>query len=196
MPTLLLFIAALSSSPLSPLLQKLEGTGYMTGQFSQTDFWALTLEEESSSGTMHLALPDLFRLSYTEPPGSATGYDGAVLYTIEPRLRQAVIYSSREPESFLHLLTRCNDSTLCVTLECGEDSMLVELEGDFGQGINRMEVGFTMSDSLPFLFSTTDYNGNTTSYRLWDLSTADRYPPGVFSFSLPEGYEIIDPEAM
>ncbi|MBN2587910.1 MAG: outer membrane lipoprotein carrier protein LolA [Candidatus Fermentibacteraceae bacterium] len=193
---LLALLAAVSSSPLSPLLDKLSDTGYMTGSFSQTDFWALTLEEESSSGIMHLALPDLFRLSYSDPEGSETGFDGTVLYTVEPDLRQVIIYPSREPESFLHLLSQCDDSTICRTLESGEDSLLFELEGDFGQGIRLMEVGFTLSDSLPFLFSTTDYNGNTTTYRLRDLVTSADCPDGVFSFSAPDGYEIIDPEGM
>ncbi len=193
---LLVLLTSISSSPLSPLLEKLSDTGYMTGSFSQTDFWALTLEEESSSGTMHLALPDLFRLSYSDPEGSATGYDGTVLYTVEPDLHQVIIYPSREPESFLHLLSQCDDSTICRTLESGDDSLIFELEGDFGQGISLMEVGFALSDSLPFLFSTTDYNGNTTTYRLWDLITSADYPAGVFSFPAPEGYEIIDPEGM
>lgn len=193
---ILILVSIVSTSPLSPLLRKLEDTGYLTGSFSQTDFWALTLEEESSSGTMHLAPPDLFRLSYSCPSGSATGYDGSVLYTVEPDLRQVIVYSSGEPESFLHLLSECDDSTLCQILRSGGDSLMVRLDGDFGQGISRIEVGYTISDSLPYIFSTTDYNGNTTTYWLTGLTAASGYSEDVFGFSVPEGYEVIDPEAM
>lgn len=193
---LLMLSAVLMTSPVTPLLEKLRDTAYMTGSFQQADHWALTLEEEFSSGTMHLAQPDLFKLAYSDPPGAATGYDGSALYTVEPDLQQVLLYPSREPESFLHLLDQCSDTTLSRVVESRDDSLLVALEGDFGEGINRIEVGFTLSDSLPFLFATTDYNGNTTEYRIWDISTAADHPEGVFSYSVPEGYRIITPGEM
>ena len=190
----LLLIAAFSSSPVSPLLEKLRETAYMTGSFRQSDMWALTLEEETSCGTMHLARPRLFRLSYSDPDGRATGYDGSVLYTVEPDLGQVILYPSREPDSFLHLLEQCADSTLQRTVESTGDSLFVSLRGDFGQGISFIEVGFTVSDSLPFTFSTTDYNGNTTTYDLWDITTSEQVPQGVFDLEVPQGFEVIDPE--
>lgn len=193
---LLLITSALLSSPVAPLLEKLRDTAYMTGSFQQADYWALTLEEELSSGIMHLARPDLFKLAYSDPPGASTGYDGSALYTVEPDLQQVLLYPSREPESFLHLLDQCSDTTLSRIVESRDDSLLVVLEGDFGEGINRIEVGFTLSDSLPFLFATTDYNGNTTEYRIWEISTAADHPEGVFSYSVPDDYRIITPGEM
>jgi outer membrane lipoprotein-sorting protein len=171
-------------------------TVFMTGSFAQTDYWALTLEEETSSGTMYIAQPDLFLLSYSEPEGSGTGYDGSVFYTLEPDLQQVLLYPSREPGSFLHLIEKCADSTVTETVQCCGDSISVELEGDFGDGINHMEVGFTLSDSLPFLFSTTDYNGNRTVYEMWDVTTADLYPENAFQLVVPNGYTVVNPEEM
>ncbi|OPL19115.1 MAG: hypothetical protein AVO35_12195 [Candidatus Aegiribacteria sp. MLS_C] len=190
----LLLTAAVCSSPLDPLLAKLEAAVYMTGSFRQVDFWALTLEDEVSVGTMHLARPDLFRLSYDDPAGAETGFDGSVLYTVEPEVEQVVIYGDREPGSFLHLLEEAGDSTACRILDTGPDSTRVELEGDFGQGIILMEVGFTVSDSLPYLFSTTDLNGNSTTYMLHGITASGSVPQGVFGLVVPEGYETVEPE--
>lgn len=196
MSSIAIFTAALFLSPLDPLIDKLENTEYMTGSFVQTDFWALTLEEEVSSGIMHLARPDLFRLCYDDPAGAETGYDGSVLYTVEPDIGQVMVYGSREPESFLHLLEQCGDSTICRVTDQDPDTMVVELEGDFGQGIGSMEVGFCLSDSLPFLFSTTDFNGNTTTYRISGIVTSGTVPEGVFLLRIPEGFELVDPEGV
>jgi len=191
-----LLISIASLSPLSPLLEKMSNTVFMTGSFTQTDFWALTLEEEESAGTMYIAQPDLFLLSYSLPQGSGTGYDGSALYTIEPDLEQVLIYPAREPGSFLHLIENCSDSTLSESIQCSGDSVTVELNGDFGDGISRMEVGFTLSDSLPFLFSTTDYNGNRTEYRIWDVVTSGDYHESTFQLVVPDGYTIVNPEEM
>lgn len=193
---LCLLISITAASPLSPLLEKMRSTVFMTGSFTQTEYWALTLEEETSSGTMYLASPDLFLLSYTEPEGSATGYDGSVLYTIEADLQQVLLYPSDETGSFLHMLEKCADTTITETLQSSGDSLTVLLEDDFGDGINRMTVGFTHSDSLPFLFSTTDYNGNRTEYTMWDLSTDDFCPEGIFQFVVPDGYTVVNPGEM
>jgi len=193
---LCLLISITASSSLSPLLEKMRNTVLMTGSFSQTDFWALTLEEETSSGIMYLSHPDLFLLSYTEPYGSAIGYDGSILYTIEADLQQVLLYPSGEPGSFLHMLEKGDDTTISEILQFSDDSMTVLLEGDFGDGINRMRVGFTLSDSLPFLFSTTDYNGNRTEYRIWDLTVDDSCPENIFQLVVPDGYTIVNPEEM
>ena len=91
----MLLISITASSPLNPLLEKMSNTVYMTGSFIQIDTWALTLDEEVSSGTMYIAQPDLFLLSYTEPEGSRIGYDGSVLYTVEPDLEHADFFAAR-----------------------------------------------------------------------------------------------------
>lgn len=196
MLNLIFMVCITASSPLNPLLEKMRSTVYMTGSFIQTDSWALTLEEEVSSGTMYIAQPDLFLLSYSEPEGSSIGYDGSILYTVEPELEQVLLYPSREPGSFLHMIEKCSDSTAAETLHYSGDSLIVSIEGDFGEGINHMEVGFTISDSLPFLFTTSDYNGNTTSYDLWDISTSDTYQDNTFQLNVPDGYTVVNPEEM
>ena len=196
MLNLFLLISITASSSMSPLLEKMRNTVFMTGSFIQTDSWALTLEEETSSGTLYLGHPDLFLLAYTEPAGAAMGFDGSVLYTIEADLQQVILYPSGEPGSFLHMLEKCADSTIAETLQLSGDSLIILLEGDFGEGISRMKAGFTISDSLPFLFSTTDYNGNSTEYKIWNLTTDDYSPESVFQLTIPDGYTIVNPEEM
>lgn len=193
---LCLLLSITASSSLNPLLEKMRNTVFMTGSFIQTDSWALTLEEEASSGTMYLAHPDLFLLSYTDPPGAAMGYDGSVLYTIEADLQQVILYTSGEPGSFLHMLEKCTDSTVAETILLNGDSLIIQYEGDFGEGISRMKVGFTLSDSLPFLFRTTDYNGNRTEYTIRNLITEDSFAENIFQLIVPDGYTIVNPEEM
>jgi outer membrane lipoprotein-sorting protein len=192
----LILFAVTVSSPLDPLLEKMESTAFMSGSFFQTDSWALTLDEETSSGTLYLAHPDLFLLAYTDPEGDAMGYDGTVLYTIEADLEQVILYPSEEPGSFLHMLEQCTDTTNSEILLNSGDSLAVLLHGDFGDGINSMKVGFTLSDSLPYLFSTTDYNGNRTEYVFQDVSTSDSFSENAFQLIVPEGYEVVNPEEM
>lgn len=189
-------MSIIAASPLAPLLDKMQNTGFMTGSFIQTDYWALTLEEETASGFMYIAHPDLFLLEYTDPEGAEMGYDGSCFYTIEPDIQQVMIYPGREPGSFLHMIDNCADSSETEALEYNGDSLLVLLEGDFGEGIIRMRVGYTSSDSLPYHFSTTDVNGNTTSYEILDVETDDAFPEGTFDLLVPDGYEVINPEAM
>ncbi len=193
----MLYIALLSSiiavSPLEPLLEKMQNAIFMTGSFSQTDTWALTLEEEISSGTMYIAHPDLFLLKYTDPQGAETGYDGSCFFTVEPDIRQVIIYPGREPGNFLHMIEKCADSSAAETVEFNRDSLLVLLEGDFGEGITRMSVGFTASDSLPFLFSTTDVNGNSTLYHMWNIEIENSFTESIFDMDVPDGYTVINP---
>ncbi len=193
---LCLLISITAASPLSPLLEKMRDTVFMTGSFTQIEYWALTLEEVSSSGTMYLSHPDLFLLSYSDPDGSAMGYDGEVLYTIDADLQQVLLYPSNDPGSFLHMLEQCSDTTASETLQSNGDSLTVLLEGDFGDGISRMKVGFSLSDSLPFLFSTTDYNGNRTEYIIQDLTVDNSCPEGAFRLVVPDGFTVVNPEEM
>ncbi|MCK5065068.1 MAG: outer-membrane lipoprotein carrier protein LolA [Candidatus Fermentibacteraceae bacterium] len=193
----MIYLALISSilavSPLDPLLEKMQNTIFMSGSFTQTDLWALTLEEEISSGIMYIAHPDLFLLKYTDPQGAGTGYDGSYFYTIEPDIQQVIIYPGREPGNFLHMIEKCADSSAAETLEYNNDSLLVLLEGDFGEGIIRMKVGYSISDSLPFLFGTTDVNGNSTSYQMWDITIDNNIPDNIFNMVIPDGYSVVNP---
>ncbi len=183
-------------SGLEPLMTRLNDAGYLTGSFVQADLWALTLEEETSTGTLHIAHPNLFLLEYSDPPGWRTGFDGEMLYTVEADIQQVILYPSSEPGSFLHLIERAADSSSAETVEVLGDSVIVHLQGDLGEGITRMSVGFTMTDSLPFLFETGDANGNLTSYRMRDLVVMDAPVPGTFEMVIPEGFTVVDPEGM
>lgn len=188
-----LFSSIIAVSPLEPLLEKMQNSIFMTGSFSETDTWALTLEEEISSGTMYIAHPDLFLLKYTDPQGAETGYDGSCFFTVEPDIRQVIIYPGREPGNFLHMIEKCADSSAAETVEFNSDSLLVLLEGDFGEGIIRMSVGFTVSDSLPFLFSTTDVNGNSTLYHMWNIEIENTFAESIFNMNVPDDYTVINP---
>lgn len=191
----ILITSLIFASLLDPLIAKLEISVFMTGNFTQTDVWALTLEENTSEGLLYLAQPDFFRLDYSpESGGGSNGFDGEVIFNIEPEYEQVIVYISEEHGSFLHLLEECNDSSLITSEEIREDSLMLILDGDFGGGINRIEVGYLLTDSLPYYFKTTDVNGNSTAYLLGGLEVYSEIPDGTFDLVVPDNYELVEPE--
>jgi outer membrane lipoprotein-sorting protein len=188
----LLITASVSASPLDPLTARLEGAAFLSGSFVQTDAWALTLEEETSTGTVFLAPPNLFLFEYSDPPGKRMGFDGENLYTVDALFEQVILYEGSAPGSFMNMLERCSDTTLVCSVEYGGDSVIVSLSGDLGEGISTMVVGYTMSDSLPWLFRTTDINNNVTSYSIREIEIQAVGPEAFFTMVVPEGFELID----
>lgn len=188
----LLTAAAVSASPLDPLTARLEGAAFLRGDFVQTDVWALTLEEETSTGILFLAPPDLFLLEYSDPPGKRMGFDGENLYTVDALFEQVILYEGSEPGNFLNMLERFSDTTLVSSIYSSGDSLTVSLSGDLGEGISTMVVGYTMSDSLPWLFRTTDVNNNVTSYSIRGIEIEAVQPVAFFAMVVPEGFELID----
>ncbi|MBN1434036.1 outer membrane lipoprotein carrier protein LolA [Candidatus Fermentibacterales bacterium] len=181
-----------ADSVIDPVAQRLEQAGMLEASFVQVDHWALTLEDETSAGTVLLAPPNLFLLDYSDPEGRCLGYDGFVLYSIEPDVRQVILHRAGEPGSFLSLLDDAREPDLIVSVEQSGDSTAAVLRGDFGEGVVEMTVGFTVADSLPFLFRTVDCNGNSTSYRFESFSTFDEADHSLFALSVPEGYDLVD----
>ncbi len=193
MTVITLIIAVLSSVlPLEPVTVRLENAALLTCEFVQTDIWALTLEEETSSGVLYLAPPNLFLFEYSDPPGKKMGFDGEHLYSLDPFFRQVILYRGGEPGSFLHMLERCSDTTLVGSFDMLGDSMIVSLSGDLGEGISSMTVGYSISDSLPWLFRTTDVNNNIVSYTMQDMQVMREVPPDLFTMTVPEDFELID----
>jgi hypothetical protein len=90
------------------------------------------------------------------------------------------------------MLDHFSDTTLVCGADTLGDSVTVSLSGDLGEGISSMVVGYTMSDSLPWLFQSRDLNGNVTGYAVNGIQILDEMPGGFFTMVIPEGYELID----
>ncbi len=187
---LLLILLATGTPLLQPLSERLEESVYLTGSFIQTEYWALTMDSETSSGTMHLAHPNRFLLQYNDSEGRAMGCTGTEVFTVDPVFLEILVYSGA-PTGFLHLLSSVaeNDCTV-ISAEIG-DSVTVIASGVFEGGVTGITAGYTLSDSLPFLFSTTDVNGNSTSWAISDLQTYSSVPD-VFSIPNINGYSLVD----
>lgn len=186
-----MFLLILAAGLLDPLTAKLEDSVFLTGNFVQTDTWALTLETEVSRGVMSLAHPNLFRLDFTDPPGRITGCDGTAVYTVEPLYGEVMVYGDSSPEGFLHLLHRAGDEGMDIRGETLDGLVTVTVQGDLGGGISMLRVRYSAADSLPVLFSTSDVNGNATEWALSGLETGMRVPGGLFDMPVPEGYTVV-----
>lgn len=188
--TPLLIQAILLSAGLDPLVARLENAEYLTGSFVQTDYWALTLDSEDSRGTLHLSHPNLFLLQYDEPEGKVMGCSGDTVFTVDPDFMEILVYSGT-PTGFLHLLTSASSDSAAVSVQESGDSVTVTLSGDLEGGMVRMEAAYTLTDSLPYMFSTVDHNGNTTSWQLMDLRETNP-PEGLYEVPSLPGYSIVD----
>lgn len=179
-------------APLAPLNARMETAGSLAGSFVRTDYLALTMEADTSRGEFLLASPNLFLLDFEEPEGRLMGFDGERSYTVEPATRQVVVYESRRPESFVGTLRSYGDSSMVDSMEVAGDSVTVWLEGA-GSGIRSVAAGYTLSDSLPFLYATTDANGNTITYRLHSVAAGGEPEEGAFDLQVPEGFSVARP---
>jgi outer membrane lipoprotein-sorting protein len=186
----LLAVLVSTTSLLQPLSLRLESAVYLTGSFVQTDYWALTLDSETSAGTMHLAHPNLFLLQYDNSDGEAMGCDGINVFTVDPVFQEVLVYSG-SPAGFLHILSSISESDCISAASENGDSVTVTATGEFDDGITQITAGYTLSDSLPFLFSTTDANGNSTSWSISGIEIGDSVPD-IFTVPAPDGYSVVD----
>ncbi len=187
--TSMLLSILVCAAALEPLTARLESLVYLTGSFVQTDYWALTLDSESTSGTLHLAHPNLFLLEYDDVPGRATGCTGDTVFTVDPEFREILVYSGT-PTGFLHILYGAEEGDV-VSLEENGDSIEVTVTGAFDGGIRTITAGYTISDSLPYTLSTVDANGNSTRWEIQDLTILQEAPQ---VFRLPDlpGYAVVE----
>lgn len=186
-----LFISLfLGTTFFQPLSEKLSEISYLTGSFTQIDYWALTMDSEEASGVMHLAQPNLFLLQYSDIENRAMGSNGEQLYTVDPDFREILVYSGA-PDGFLHIISSINQDEADITVTEANDSITVVASGVFDGGLVQISAGYTKSDSLPFLFSTKDANGNSTSWIMADFDLQNTVPE-IFSVPEIEGYSIID----
>jgi outer membrane lipoprotein-sorting protein len=189
----LLAAAVQSSSPLDPLTARMDDVVFLEADFVQRDYWALTMEWETSTGHLLLAAPNLFRLEYTDPEGRMMGFDGEQVFTIEPSTRQVILTGEGEPSSFMTFLDLGSDESVVLESETSGDTVTVSLGGDLGEGITGMDVAFCSSDSLPLYLATVDANGNRTSWSLSHASVSRTCDPGAFEMALPAGYQLVRP---
>ncbi|HOP26590.1 MAG TPA: outer membrane lipoprotein carrier protein LolA [Candidatus Sabulitectum sp.] len=187
--TSILLSTIVCAAALEPLTARLESLVYLTGSFVQTDYWALTLDSESTSGTLHLAHPNLFLLEYDDVPGRATGCTGDTVFTVDPEFREILVYSGT-PTGFLHILYGAEEGDVASVEENG-DSLAVTVTGTFDGGIRTITAGYTISDSLPYTLSTVDANGNSTRWEIQDLTILQEAPQ---VFRLPDlpGYAVVE----
>lgn len=186
-----IFLTAILCSPsLEPLTEKLSSLEYLTGHFIQTDYWALTLDSEESSGTLHLAHPNRFLLEYDDVQGRATGCTGDLVFTVDPEFQEILVYTGT-PTGFLHILSAPGEGLASTVFVEKGDSLTVIISGVFDGGITEITAGYTLSDSLPFFLSTADANGNSTAWELDNLSVWNTAPDIFVIPDLP-GYSTVD----
>lgn len=179
-----------------------------------TDFsaglWLITtsafIEQETVlKGRLYSRKPNRFRIEYYYPSDQTVVFDGTTLYFYNPATNQVVIYP-------VEGIT--GDETVESVFEAAkarydfEDAGEVTLSGDYKTYKLKMTAK-SQSAMYPTVWAWIDadewvarrvdlydYDGNSTSYRLFDFEYNQGYGAGKFVFEIPDGAEVIRAEEL
>ncbi|TCV93149.1 outer membrane lipoprotein carrier protein [Luteibacter rhizovicinus] len=172
-----------------------KGLHSLSGRFSQTMSSANGDPGKTSSGTMALEAPRQFRWETTAPYKQTIVADGSRVWLFDPDLEQVTVrkQSTEESQSPLTVLTDISqlDRDFKVT-EQGERDGLTWLRltstGKDPQ-FAFADLGFDANGLARMMFR--DQLGNTTEIRFAGWVRNAALPAGTFSFTPPEGADVI-----
>jgi outer membrane lipoprotein carrier protein len=162
-------------------------------------------QETVYKGRLYSRKPNRIRIEYYYPSDQTVVFDGTTLYFYTPSTNQAVVYPVVEVtgdetvESIFELAETRYDF---------EDAGEVTLSGEYKTYKLKMTAR-SSSATYPTVWAWIDaeewvarrvdlydYDGNVTSYRLFDFKFNQGYGAGKFTFEIPEGAEVIRTEEL
>jgi len=171
------------------------GLHAVTAHFVQSVTDAGGRRGEESSGTLALEAPRQFRWQTTAPYQQTIVADGTRVWVYEPDLEQVSVrsQSSEEAQSPLTVLTDLSQlDGEFTTSEAGRRDDLDWLKLVSRQAepeFEYAELGFDADGLREMRFK--DQLGNVTTIRFSDWQRNPRLPPGTFSFTPPEGVDVV-----
>lgn len=179
------------------LRDKYEKIQTLEADFVQTSIWSLAGETHRSNGKIYIAGGNRYRVE-TDLQTIVT--DGKTVWTYSRDSRQVLIDNlshSREnplPRDVLLKYTKDADAELL-----GETKIA---------GVTCYKLKFVPKDQESYIVATTvwvdkkswlavqieqeDFNENVTRYELSDIHLNETLPDTLFTFSVPEGVEVVD----
>jgi len=179
-----------------------------------TDFsaglWLITtsafIEQETVlKGRLYSRKPNRFRIEYYYPSDQTVVFDGTSLYFYTPSINQVIIYpvegitGGETVESVFEAAETRYDF---------EDAGEVTLSGEYRTYKLKLTAK-SPSATYPTVWAWIDaeewvarrvdlydYDGNCTSYRLFDFKYDQGYGAGKFVFDIPDGAEVIYAEEL
>lgn len=168
-----------------------EGLETLSGRFEQVTVDADGRVTEESSGALYFSRPDRFRWSYDEPFPQEIVADGEQLWHYDVSLEQVTVREQPSAaESPLLVLTRPEllDRFYRVT-RSGEDS--IEFE-PLEEGSDIVEGTLYFRAGMPRQLELEDSFGQVTRLDLMELERNPELESETFSFSVPEGVDLLE----
>ncbi|MDZ7789800.1 MAG: outer membrane lipoprotein chaperone LolA [Xanthomonadales bacterium] len=168
-----------------------EGLETLSGRFEQVTVDADGRITEESSGALYFSRPDRFRWSYDEPFPQEIVADGEQLWHYDVSLEQVTVREQPSAaESPLLVLARPEllDRFYRVTDSGAEKIEFEPLEDS--TDIVRGTLYFR--NGLPRKLELEDGFGQITQFRLMGLERNPELDSDLFSFSVPEGVDLLE----
>jgi outer membrane lipoprotein carrier protein len=162
-------------------------------------------QETVYKGRLYSRKPNRFRIEYYYPSDQTVVFDGSTIYFYNPATNQVVIYP-------VEGIT--GDETVESVFEAAESRYDFEDAGEVTLSGEYKTYKLKMTAKSPSATYSTvwawvdadgwvarrvdlyDYDGNVTSYRLFDFKFNQGYGAGKFTFEIPEGAEVIRAEEL
>ncbi len=172
--------------------------------------WLITtsayIEQETVyKGRLYSRQPNRFRIEYYYPSDQTVVFDGATMYFYVPATNQVIVYpvagitGDETVESvFAAAKAKYNfeDAGEVVLSNKYETYKLKMTAKSSAATYPTVWVWVDASEWVARRVDLHDYDGNVTSYRLFDFKFNQGYGAGKFAFEVPEGAEVIEAEEL
>lgn len=169
-----------------------EGLETLSGHFEQVSIGETGRIVEESSGALYFSQPDLFRWNYHEPFPQQIVADGGKLWHFDESLDQVTVRDQPEAgESPLLVLTRPELLDRFYRIEAGDDPDVLEfvpLAEDPEFELARLY----FRRGIPAMLELRDGFGQLTQIMLGNLIRNPDLDPDVFTFTPPDGVDVLE----
>ena len=171
------------------------GVKGLQGRFEQQVFDANGRARETSSGTVAVAAPNLFRWEYLKPHEQLILADGDKVWIHEPDLQQATVKPQGEEERNSPLVALFDPARLAQQFDLGEEAVASDglqwltLSPKAGAEANfqSARLGFDGLASMQVL----DLVGQRTEIRFHDWKRNPAFAAGTFRFAPGPGVDVV-----
>jgi outer membrane lipoprotein carrier protein len=199
-PLAVLAFALASGSAFAGARERMQGFSQglkgLSGQFEQRVFDPNGKQTESSSGTVELSAPRLFRWAYLKPYAQLIVADGDHIWIHDPDLQQVTVRNQSYEEQ---------SSPLTVLIDPTElDRQFVVKDGGTGNGLEWLQLTPRKADGAPFekarlgfgpaglvRMELFDALGQRTEMQFSGWNRNPKFAAGRFRFTPPKGADVI-----
>lgn len=162
----------------------------ISGAFTQTIYAESGEVIDEQRGTMNLQKPRLIRWE-TASPRQLMVCDGDSIYLYDPDLEQVVIRSWVDDPTQNPVSLFTADVDLTEWFDISQEGSTFELRPTLEGSLIRVIQVYVGESGMPAGFAVSDQPGQVSEVRFEDVEFNVSLEPAVFSFSVPDGVDVI-----